>query len=138
MRAFRLPSVTLLRENSAFQIGLIVLFWFTGEAAARFLSLPIPGSVIGMFLVLGLLTTGRFRASSIQRGAQWLIGEMLLFFVPAVLAVLDHREFLSLLGIKILAVIVTGTIVVMCTTALSVELALRLASNIGTSANDDR
>jgi len=32
-----------------------------------------------------------------KRGADWLIAEMLLFFVPAVLALLNHKEFIGLL-----------------------------------------
>jgi holin-like protein len=60
-----------------------------------------------------------------KRGADWLLAEMLLFFVPAVLALLDHREFLGLLGLKILAIIVLSTTMVMGVTALTVDLCYR-------------
>jgi holin-like protein len=56
---------------------------------------------------------------------------MLLFFVPAVLAVMDHREFLGLLGLKILSVILLGTVVVMSVTALVVDLGYRLSEAHG-------
>jgi putative effector of murein hydrolase LrgA (UPF0299 family) len=46
---------------------------------------------------------------SIRRGATWFISDMPLFFVPAVLAVLDHRELLGALGLKIVATILGST-----------------------------
>ena len=59
-------------------------------------------------------------------GANWFLAEMLLFFIPAVPAVMDHREFLGLMGLKILGVILGGTIAVMAVTALTTDLAYRL------------
>jgi len=55
---------------------------------------------------------------------------MLLFFVPAVLAVLDHREFLGLLGLKLLAVVLGGTLLVMGGTGLTVDLCCRLSPRL--------
>ena len=46
---------------------------------------------------------------------------MLLFFVPAVLAVTQHGEFIGLLGLKVLVVILAGTVTVMAVTALTVD-----------------
>jgi holin-like protein len=50
---------------------------------------------------------------------------MLLFFVPAVLALLDHRELMGMLGLKIFAIILISTTAVMCVTALTVDLCYR-------------
>ena len=78
-----------------------------------------------MALVLALLATRRLRVRNVHRGASWLLGEMLLFFVPAVMSLLDHREFLGMLGVKLLVVIVLGTALVMTGTALTIELCYR-------------
>ena len=114
-----------LRRSRVLQIALIVLFALLGQALANALGLPVPGGVIGMALVLLLLATRRLRVRNVQRGASWLLGEMLLFFVPAVMSLLDHREFLGLLGIKLLAVILLGTALVMAGTALTIDLCYR-------------
>ena len=71
--------------------------------------------------VLLLLVTRSLSATGLRRGAQWLLAGLLLFFVPAVLAVLDHREFLGLMGLKILCVIVLSTALVMLVTASVVD-----------------
>jgi len=55
------------------------------------------------------------------------LAEMLLFFIPAVPAVLDHQEFLGPLGLKLLAAVLAGTLLVMGGTALTVDLCCRLA-----------
>lgn len=114
-----------LRRSRLLQIALIVLFSLLGQALARASGLPVPGGVIGMALVLLLLATRRLRLRNVQRGASWLLGEMLLFFVPAVMSLLDHREFLGLLGVKLLAVILLGTALVMAGTALTIDLCYR-------------
>ncbi len=115
-----------MHSNRLVQIAIIAAFWLAGETVARLMALPIPGGVIGMAMVLLLLASGRLRPSSMRDGARWLLAEMLLFFVPAVLAVLDHQEFIGLLGLKVLAVILGGTIAVMASTAIAVDIGYRL------------
>ena len=111
-----------LHRSRILQIALIVVFWLAGETLSRMLGLPIPGGVVGMAIVYVLLASGLLRLASVRRGADWFLAEMLLFFIPAVMAILEHREMLGWLGLKIAAVIVVGTIVVMAVTALTVDL----------------
>jgi len=125
-----LPRITLvlrlaLRRSRVLQIALIVLFALLGQVLAKALGLPVPGGVIGMALVLALLATRRLRVRNVHRGASWLLAEMLLFFVPAVMSLLDHREFLGMLGVKLLVVILLGTAMVMAGTALTIDLCYR-------------
>lgn len=114
-----------LRRSRLLQIAVIVVFALLGQAVAQASGLPVPGGVIGMALVLLLLATRRLRVRNVQRGASWLLGEMLLFFVPAVMSLLEHREFLGVLGVKLLAVILLGTALVMAGTALTIDLCYR-------------
>jgi holin-like protein len=115
----------LIHRNAVLQVGLLLLFWLAGELLVRATDLPLPGGVVGMVLVLALLAAQRLKPGTVRRGAQWLLGEMLLFFVPAVLAVVNHAELFGVLGLKLLAVILFGTAAVMAITALTVELCLR-------------
>jgi holin-like protein len=129
-RKFLLSSRLALRHSRLLQGGVLFLFWILGEALARITHLPVPGGILGLALVLLLLASGRLKSISLRRGADWLLAEMLLFFVPAVLAVLDHREFLGLLGLKLLAVVLTGTLLVMMGTGLTVDLCCRLSPRL--------
>ena len=114
-----------IQRSAVLQLGIVAAFWLAGEAAVRVLGLPVPGGIVGLALLLMLLVTRRLSAASMRRGADWLLADMLLFFVPAVLAVLDHREFLGIVGLKILFVITVSTAVVMLVTAFAVERCYR-------------
>lgn len=116
---------SVLRRSRLLQIVLITLFALLGQMLANAAGLPVPGGVIGMALVLALLASGLLRICNVHRGASWLLGEMLLFFVPAVMSLLDHREFLGVLGAKLLVVILLGTALVMAGTALTIDLCYR-------------
>ena len=120
------------------QIGIVLACWLAGEALARALGLPIPGAILGLAIILVLLARRRLSAVSMRRGAEWLLADMLLFFVPAVLAVLDYPEFLGLTGLKILFVILASTVVVMATTALVVDSAYRWRAGHGLASSDSR
>ena len=114
-----------LHHSRAGQMALLAAFWLAGEAVVRLTGLPLPAGIVGLALLLGLLATHRISLCSLRKGASWFLAEMLLFFVPAVLAVLNYPQMLGLLGLKILAVILGGTVSVMTVTAMTVELAGR-------------
>ena len=125
VRRTRIVARQFLHRSLVGQGMLIVLFWLAGQEIAKAAHLPVPGGVIGLFLVLALLASGKLQLGSMRRGAQWFIAELLLFFIPAVLAAMDHREFIGLIGLKIIAVIITGTAAVMVSTALAVDFGYR-------------
>lgn len=124
-RSISLRLQRLAHRNLVLQVALVFIFWIAGQTFVKVIGLPIPGSVVGMLLVLLMLATRRMSVFSIQRGAEWFIADLMLFFVPAVLAVLDHRELFGLLGLKILTVILGGTIAVVAITGLIVDLCWR-------------
>lgn len=107
------------------QVGVLTAFCLLGNAVARLWQLPVPGSVLALGVVLLLLAGRVVPASGLRRGADWLLAEMLLFFIPAVMAVSQHMAVLRQAGGRILAVILLGTLIVMGTTALLVDLVWR-------------
>lgn len=125
-RAFRVSARRLAHRSRLFQIALVALFWLAGEAVVRATGLPLPGGIVGLGLALLVLFTQGLRPATLKRGADWYLAEMLLFFIPAALAIVDHREFLGLLGLKILAIILVSTLAVLGMTALTVDLVARL------------
>ena len=124
----------VLHRNMIAQLGVLAGFWMAGEGVVRLLKLPLPGGIVGMAVVLALLSSGWLRPGSVRRGASWLLAEMLLFFVPAVMAVLDHKELIGLDGLKIAAVILLGTVTVMGGTALAVDLCWRWTQRLSREA----
>lgn len=125
-----------VHRHAWLQLGLVMALWLAGEVLVKVLSLPLPAGIIGLALLLWLLATRRLSLASVRSGAQWLLADMLLFFVPAALAVLDHHELLGLLGLKVLFVILVSTLSVMLVTALAVDRYYRWRlRRVGLAAN---
>lgn len=114
-----------LHRNRWVQIALLVGIWLLADRVAAWSHLPIPGGVIGLGFLLALLLTGTVRQSWFRHGTASLLDHMLLFFVPAMMALLDHHELFGKAGLILLGVIVAGTVIVMVGTALVVELCFR-------------
>lgn len=108
-------------KNSFVQAILICFMYVMCDFFVQYFTLPVPGGILGLILVLILLMSKRLAVKHISKGAHLLLKEMVLFFIPAVLAVLDHHEFLSILGLKILSVILLSTTAVILITALIVD-----------------
>jgi holin-like protein len=103
------------------QLGGLIGLWWVCEVVVHRLGIPVPGGVLGFGVLLALLATGTLPARLLARGAGRLLDHLLLFFVPASVTVLNHKELLGLTGLKVLAVIVVGIGAVMAGTALVVD-----------------
>ncbi len=104
-----------------FQIGLLAAIWFLADCAVRYFHLPLPANVTGMLALLALILLGWVRVEWFRAGAGWLLAEMLLFFVPAVVAVVNYQSLLLQEGWRIGLVLVISTTLVLGVTALVVD-----------------
>jgi holin-like protein len=111
--------------GSILEAGLVLLFWVAGWALVRAIHLPFPAGLAGFVLLLLVLVLGWLPLQRVRHGADWLLARMLVFFVPAVLAVMDYGEFAGVLGLKILFVIIGSTVAVMLATGAVVHFAQR-------------
>ena len=125
LRRIWVKSRRSLRRSRLAQIIVIVALWWLGDQAAQAMAMDLPGGVIGMFALLALLSTGWVRSRTLGKAADWLLAEMLLFFVPAVVVVIDMPELIGVLGFKLLLAVIVGTSLVMMATAASVWLGRR-------------
>lgn len=111
----------VLRRSHGIQVILLILGWLLCDRGVRALHIPLPSGILALLLLFALLLTRQIPASMVRKGSSSLLDHMVLFFVPAVMALLDHRELVGILGLKILAVIGIGTLMVMIGTALVVD-----------------
>ncbi|WP_293706431.1 CidA/LrgA family protein [Stenotrophomonas sp. UBA7606] len=125
VRRSRLNLKRWLRRSTWLQIGLLVALWLLADTLMRYLGVPVPGGIVGLFVLLLAFALHWLSPRSFAQGAQWLLAEMLLFFVPAAMILLDNRQMFGWLGVKLLAVVVGGTVLVMAATALTVEWLFR-------------
>ena len=80
-----------------------------GELVVRVLGLPVPGPVVGMVLLFGVLSVRRPEpGSGVLRAADGLLRHLQLFFVPAAVGVMVYAgtvrsEWLPVTGALVLS-----------------------------------
>jgi holin-like protein len=110
----------------ATELAVLLAIYLLGCQMAVWFAWPIPGGVIGMVLLLLAFALGVVKPAALQMGAGLLMAEMLLFFIPALMSLLDYGGLLRSDGWRILLVIGVSTLMVMLVTAFTVELVVRL------------
>ena len=117
--AWRQPAHTV------WQVGVLITAWWLADQAASALQLPFSGGVVGLALLVILLLAGWVRPAAIELGANWLLANMLLFFIPLVVSVVQFTELLKTQGLILFLNIGLGFASVMLATALTVEWVCR-------------
>ncbi|HDS1698364.1 MULTISPECIES: CidA/LrgA family protein [Pseudomonas] len=107
------------------ELAVLCALFLLGGQIASWLGWPIPGGVMGLALLLILFASGVLKPAMLQLGAGWLMAEMLLFFIPALMSLLDYGSLIRDEGWRILLVIAVSTLMVMIVTAMTVELVCR-------------
>ncbi|WP_298233989.1 CidA/LrgA family protein [uncultured Azohydromonas sp.] len=115
-------------------LAFLLLLQALGEALARGFSLPLPGPVLGLVLLLAALRVPALRAP-VAAAADALLTHLSLLFVPVGVGVITHLAVLSQYGLKLLLAIVLSTWIGMAVTAL--VLRALLARSPETPAGDD-
>jgi len=107
------------------ELGLILLVCLAGEWIAALLPFAFPASVISMVLLAILLMTGVVKEKLLSTVSKFLVVNMGLFFVPALVGTLEYADVLSSALLPFLAVTFLTTPVVYLVTAWSVQLLMR-------------
>ncbi|PQP86621.1 CidA/LrgA family protein [Paenibacillus sp. AR247] len=102
-----------------FQVAVLMLFSYAMNQLAGLLHLPVPGSILGIIVLFLLLESGVVKLEWIEVGANWLLAELLLFFIPAAVGVMKYFAMLESDGVRILLVVIFSTIVVMASSGLT-------------------
>ena len=117
--AWRQPAQTV------WQVGILIAAWWLADRAAFALHLPFSGGVVGLFVLVALLLAGWVRPAAIELGANWLLANMLLFFIPLVVSVVQFTQLLKSQGLMLFVNIGLGFASVMLATAFTVEWVCR-------------
>ena len=110
--------------NALRGLALLLLLQAAGESLTHAVSLPFPGPVIGLVLLLPLL---RWRAvrEPVAAVAEFLLAHLSLLFVPVGVGVITHLDLVAAHGVALLLVIVVSTWFGMTVTALVLRALLR-------------
>jgi len=112
-------------------LTMLLLFQLAGEASARLLALPIPGPVVGMALLFGLLIVRRGPDEELRGTAGTLLQHLSLLFVPAGTGVLLHVHRVAEEWLPLTVALLLSTLIGIAVTALVLNTLIRRANRGG-------
>lgn len=121
-------------------LSLILLCQLAGEVVVRGLALPMPGPVVGLGLLLGLLLA-RDRFAGLARGplqqggvetvSKNMLAHLSLLFVPAGVGVVQKLDLIAAHGLAVVAVLAVSVVITLLATVATFLLASRRMARKG-------
>nr|WP_227515673.1 CidA/LrgA family protein [Acinetobacter qingfengensis] len=108
------------------QLVLLSVFWWLGCLLHQFVFHNISAGILGMFILLLCLFTGLIKLEWVELGSQAILKELVLFFLPVVVAVVQYKSLFLKEGWQLILSIGVGTMLVMVSTSLCIHYLYRL------------
>ena len=86
-----------LKKVSQILIGFFIIYgiFLLGEGIQKFVKIPIPGNVIGFIIMFVALKMKILKESIIKDASEFLIGYLVLFFIPYLVKVVTYKELIQ-------------------------------------------
>ncbi|ABK87814.1 Murein hydrolase exporter, LrgA [Bacillus cereus 95/8201] len=94
------------------QIAALYVFYMVGTWVQEMLNIPIPGSLIGMFLLLVLLSLKVLPVKWFDLGAETLVAIMPFLLIPPTLGLMNYGAFFMSKGISLFITVVASTFLI--------------------------
>ena len=110
------------------QIGILLGIWAAGEFISQLIKnvINIPGSIIGMIILFVLLESKILDESKIKDVADFFLGNMSLFFIPAGVSLIESLGLIKENAVLLLSCILIINVAVMIVSGRSVDLMIKL------------
>jgi holin-like protein len=102
--------------------AILLGFQYLGEVIATVLNLPLPGSVIGMVLLLFALRLEIIRLDWVRDAAQLLLDNLSMLFIPAGVGVMVYAELIQQQWLPLTLATTVSSLVVLAVTGLTDQL----------------
>lgn len=113
-----------------FREAIIVLgIYLIGELISKGFSLPLPGNIIGMIILLVLLCTKVIKVEKVETISTFFLDHLSFFFIPAGVGLISSFTSIkdSLIYILLLCIITTAIVII--ATGLIVQYIIRIKEN---------
>ncbi|MBB6622081.1 CidA/LrgA family protein [Clostridium gasigenes] len=121
-----------------FREALIILsIYLIGEIISKGLSLPVPGNIIGMIILLTLLCSNIIKLEKIETISSFFLDHLAFFFIPAGVGLLTSFDIIKSSLIQILLICIISTSIIIAVTGLIVQCLVNRSnkSKLGRSDN---
>ena len=109
------------------QLGIILGIWASGELISSLFSniIKIPGTIMGMIILFLLLQFKILKEETIKDVADFLLGNMAIFFVPAGVSLIKSLGLISENMVVLLLSITVATVIIMLATGKVVDIMIK-------------
>lgn len=94
----------------SFQLALLWAITQLSYFLVDWLSIPLPGNVVGILLLLVLLGTKIVPLSFVERGANLLVKHLGFFFIPIAVGLINFGDLIVAQGVPLIVLIVVSVI----------------------------
>jgi len=115
------------------QFIIILSISYLGEILSKTLSLPVPGTVIGMFFLFVALYLKVIKVEQISKATDVLIINMAIFFIPPGVKLISSLDYMRGNWIKIIFLMILTTIITMGVTGRVVQYLIEKGGKDGNS-----
>ncbi|MFA5701107.1 MAG: CidA/LrgA family protein [Desulfuromonas sp.] len=112
-------------------MAILLGLQLVGELSTYVLKIPLPGSVVGMLLLLAGLRGGILRVDWVREAAELLLQNMSLLFVPAGVGVMVYAGLITQHWLPLTTATICSTLAVLATTGWSAQWLARNHGNKG-------
>lgn len=107
------------------QFLIILVINFVGVIIQNIFHLPLPGTILGMLILFVLLWTKVLKVESIEKVCDFLILNMIIFFLPPAVELLEYMALLKTGFFKIIILLITTTVITMIVTGKTVDFCIK-------------
>lgn len=104
---------------------IILIFVFIGDILAHDLHLPIPGSIIGMLLLVIFLLVTKLKVDHIESISNFILSNLAFFYIPAAVGIIKSFGILKDTWFQIIIVCLVSTVVMLSVTSVLIQLFTR-------------
>lgn len=122
-----------------FREAIIILgIYLIGELISKVFSLPLPGNIIGLIILLTLLCTKTIKVEKVENVSTFFLDHLAFFFIPAGVGLLSSFDTIrnSLVSIFILCLITTAIVIV--STGLIVQFIIGIQEKSNKKGSEDK
>lgn len=106
----------------ALQIAVLYAVFRASDAGVRWAHLPLPGNIVGMLVLFGLLSSGVVREHWIHEGASFLTKHLAFFFIPIAVSLMEWWPLFQRDGLWLFLALTVSTLASMAATGAVVCL----------------
>lgn len=110
-------------------LTIILTFHLVGEVISRALSLPVPGPVLGLVLLVVCCCAWPPLVERLRGAATGLLGHLSLFFVPAGVGIVAHLPTLRDYGLPLALSLTVSTVAAIAAGAWAFTIVARITGS---------